>query len=121
MRWIFGIGLLALAGCNTTPVEELSYPEVRAIAERITKQCYVEGGPSGSPGYQMCVRHYVQREHATRAANRDRQARVGQAMAQASDNFARQQQANAAIAAANRPVNCTSTMTPANTVRTNCY
>lgn len=121
MRWVVGLSLVCLAGCNTTPVSQLSYPEVRAIAERITKQCYAEGGLSGSPGYQMCVRHYIQREHEMRAENRDRQARVGRAMAAASDDFARQQQTNAAIAAANRPVNCTSSMTPAGTVRTNCY
>lgn len=115
------VGCGSLAGCNSTPVNQLTFPEVQAIARRIDATCLKEGGPPKSQGYSTCVRFYAQREHGIRAANRERQARFGQALSEASDNFARQQQANAAIAAANRPIDCTSRYTPAGTVRTSCY
>lgn len=122
MRIAIGLAALTvLSGCNTTPVSQLTYPEVQQIAKRIGDTCEREGGKVNSRGYNLCVQHYAQREHAVRAENRERQRRFGQAMSAASDNFARQQQMNAAIAAGNRPINCTSTPTAAGTIRTNCY
>lgn len=116
MRWVLVVaGVLGLAGCNSTPVSELSYPEVQAIAKRIDQTCLKEGGPANSQGYNLCIRHYVQREHATRASNRQRQQAFAQALGEAGQNYSRQQQA-----IANRRVNCTSNAI-GTTVYTNCY
>lgn len=113
--------VLALAGCQTKPVDEMSYTEVKQLAGQIVDRCVAQGIKENTREMTACSQQEARREVVTRQRMRQRQRAMGAALAQGLGDYSQQQQRNAAIAAANRPVNCTSQLTPANTVRTSCY
>lgn len=77
MKRFLLIGLVALAGCQTKTVEEMSYTERKALATELTQRCYAQGVKANSPEFEACARVEVQREAAVRrrrAAVEDAQA-----------------------------------------------
>ncbi|NVM43185.1 hypothetical protein HWX16_23150 [Ochrobactrum intermedium] len=105
---------LSLSACQTKPIEQMSYTEVKALAGEIQKRCYAQGVKPNSREYDMCIRQEISREQSTRVANRQRQIAFGEAMSEAGANMQR----NAAM---NRPVNCTSSRGYGTTINTTCY
>ncbi|NDV86779.1 hypothetical protein GTW51_08695 [Aurantimonas aggregata] len=117
------VALLApLAACTTKPIAEMSYTEVKVLADEIIERCNDQGVANGSPEMTICLRQEVGREDATRAANAQRRQAFAQALSQAGDNMQRQADRQALInaAQANRNISCRSTGF-GNTVTTNCY
>lgn len=108
------VGVLSLSACQTKPIEQMSYTEVKALAGEIQKRCYAQGVKPNSREYDMCIRQEISREQSTRVANRQRQIALGEAISEAGANMQR----NAAM---NRPVNCTSSRGYGTTINTTCY
>jgi hypothetical protein len=67
------IGLaVILAGCQANrPLAELSYSEIKLVADEIEKRCAAQGAPRGSSEWDACARQEITRENARR--NRARQ------------------------------------------------
>jgi hypothetical protein len=63
----FLVGLvLLLAGCESTPVEQMSYSETKELALRLHKRCADEGAPQGSKEFDACMRQELSREASLR-------------------------------------------------------
>jgi hypothetical protein len=105
--------LMTLAGCQTKPIEQMSYTEVRQLAGEIAKRCNDQGVKGPSREFSACTQQEITREASLRQENAERRQRVGAALSQAGQNYNRSVQAN-------RPVNCTSNMM-GNSVSTTCY
>lgn len=116
-----GVGVVLLTGCQTKPIQQMSYSEIVELAAQIKKRCEDQGARPPSTEWKLCTQQEISRERSLRVTNRENAARFQAALAQGmqnvSDNYAR----SAAITAANRPVNCTHRSTGAGTVRTTCY
>lgn len=120
MRWTVAIAMLALSGCQTQPIETMTYSETKALAEQIVQRCYAQGVKSGTPEMELCTGQEVQREATLRRINADRLRRgfsaAGAGLAAAGAGYRNA----AANSAANRPVTCTRVPSPTGyTVR--CY
>src|SRR5690606_9542524 len=113
--------LVGLAGCETTPVHELSYSEQQEWAKQIVQRCYDQGIGPNSPQLSDCVRAEALRDASLRYTNAQRQQRFAEALRDAGN----QMQANARhqqmINAMNRPINCRSQPMGAGTYSTSCY
>lgn len=72
MRVLLILSLGLLAGCASTPVQELSYTELKAVAAQIQQRCYDQGVPPNSPEYERCINQEVNRETSVRQARADR-------------------------------------------------
>lgn len=124
MKRAIGVALFALiglAGCETTPVHELSYSEQQEWAKKIVQRCIDQGVDTNSPQINECVRAESIRDASLRHRNAIQQQRFAEALRDAGD----QMQANARhqqmINAMNRPINCRSQPMGAGTYSTSCY
>lgn len=119
MRYL--LVLLVLAGCQTKPIEEMSYSERKALAEQLTKRCYDQGVKPGSAEFRDCAAVEVQREAYTRRANNERVRRglrgIGAGLASAGQSYNR----SAASMGTNRTVTCRSAPAPAGMAKVSCY
>lgn len=104
---------LALAGCQSKPIEQMSYTELNQLAGVLAKSCLDQGVKAGSAEMDLCLRQEVGREKATRAANAQKRQALAGAMAAAGQNM----QQNAA---ASQPITCNSSAYGRN-VQTTCY
>jgi len=66
MRAILLGMVLALTGCQSKPVEQMSYSEIKALAASLEKQCNAQGYARGHPEFKACVRQEFDREYSTR-------------------------------------------------------
>lgn len=66
------VAVFALGGCQSKPVEQMSYTELRAVAGQIQKRCEAQGVYKGSKDYDMCIRQEINRETSVRQANYNR-------------------------------------------------
>lgn len=107
-----------LSGCETTPINELSYKQVQAVAGKIAATC-APYKAQGKRTYQGCIDQEINREIATRERNRQRMQDVAQGLAKGMKNMsdAYGQQAQA-YAARNRYCNTTFY---GNMASTNCF
>jgi hypothetical protein len=103
----------AAAGCQSKPIQQMSYSETKALALELHKRCAAEGAPQGSPEFDACMQQEVNREVATRQANADARQRLAAGLANVGANMQRN--------AARRPINCTSTPGYGGAVSTSCY
>jgi hypothetical protein len=69
MRRVVLVFAVALAGCQSKPVEQMSYSEVRALAHDINKRCNDQGVFGPSAEFDACTRQEISREKSIRAAN----------------------------------------------------
>lgn len=113
-RCLIFVLAIAISGCQSKPIQQMSYAETKALALELHKRCAAEGAPQGSPEFDACMQQEVNREVATRQANADARRRLGDGLAAAGANMQRN-------AAAHRPINCTSTPGMGGVVNTNCY
>lgn len=75
-----------LAGCQTKPIQALSYTELSALGRQIEERCIAQGVRRGTRNFDTCVRQEADREVYQRAANRRTMRNIGQAMQNAADN-----------------------------------
>jgi len=68
---VVGFGLL-LAGCQSTPVQQMSYTETKALAQELHARCAAEGAPQGSPEFDACMKQELTRETSIRNARAER-------------------------------------------------
>lgn len=99
---------VALAGCSTKSIDEMSYTEVKAYGAVLHKKC-VDQGVKPGPEMQLCINQEARADQS----RRQKQKEIGAALAGAGEAYSQSMQAN-------RTVNCTSTGY-GNTVRTSCY
>lgn len=115
---------LSLSACQTKQVDEMSYSEQGKLAAEIEKRCADQGYPRGAKQFEPCIRHEVNREVASRQNAKQNADRARLALAAGLAGAGEGMQNSAA---ANRPINCTST--PSSTfvggaptrVNTTCY
>lgn len=121
MRWVLGVALLALAGCQTQPVHEMSYSQQQEWAKSIVQTCHDQG--IANDQLEDCVRAEAIRDTAIRQRNAQNQARarmaISQGMAQHGQNLQRQAAINSA--SMSRSVNCRTRPMGAGTYSTSCY
>lgn len=55
-----------LAGCQSKPVEQMSYSEIKQLAATLEKRCGAQGYARGHPEFMSCVRQEFNREYSTR-------------------------------------------------------
>lgn len=112
---------MAAAGCQSKPIEQMSYTELNQLSGEIVKRCYAQGVKPRTREMQICTQQEITREQATRAANTQRRIAFGQAMSNMGDQMQQNARNQAVINSMNRPINCTSTPGMNGVVRTNCY
>lgn len=68
MRWIaIVIAGLALSACQANkPLDELSYSELKTVADQIGARCEAQGITRKSPEWGLCVQQETNRERAAR-------------------------------------------------------
>ena len=113
MRKICLLLLLCLGGCQTTPIEEMSYKEKRALAGVLVDRCIQQGYSKDQSSMRECVHAEYDREQAVRKRNREDMAQSGQALAAGFNSYGE--------AMRQRPtISCTSNSYGTQTVFTNC-
>lgn len=112
MKWVIVACAIALAGCETKSVDEMSYTEVKQYAGELMERCRAQGAAAGNE-MQMCINQEARADEMKRRKAIQTRRQIGAAIAAGADGYARGSQAN-------RSVNCTSTGY-GNTVRTTCY
>lgn len=121
MRAVLVLAAIALAGCQSTPVQELSYTQRQVLAKQIAIRCAEQGYPDGNPQQRECIAHEVNREVALRQHNERRRMQLAAGLSAAGDSFTA-----ASRSAPVGPVTCTSTPNsswvggPVSNVRTVC-
>lgn len=116
---IASLALLALGGCQTKQIEEMSYSERKALASDIQKRCYAQGVKPGSSEYEACARVEIQREDYTRR-NAPRLEFNPQGAAVALQGVSQGYYRAAAQNQASTSVTCTSAPAPAGHVSYRC-
>jgi hypothetical protein len=94
------VAALAVSGCDSRPLNTLSYAEQLEAAEVIEARCAEAGAPIGTEQFETCAAAEVNAENARRANMRRSANAIGQGLQNASDSYN-------ASAAANRTVQCT--------------
>jgi hypothetical protein len=109
------VAAISLAGCDTRPLDELTYAEQQEMLQAFTANCAAAGVTKSDPRYHDCVQAEINAENAKRGRQSSAMVNIGNGMAAAGDNYSRS-------AAANRPVTCT-TRPPVGwgSVTTTCY
>ena len=110
--------LVLLTGCQTQPVNELSYSQQKAWAQTIAQKCVDQGIGYNHPEFKACLDAESRRDAATRYNNGVRQQRVAQAMSQ---GFYNAGNVYSRAATSNRNLNCRSVRTPSGAISTSCY
>lgn len=72
MRLIAIACALALAGCQTKEVSEMSYSEVKGLAIQKNQECAAQGVKPGTKEMELCVTHELNREASVRKNHNDR-------------------------------------------------
>lgn len=70
MRYILAV--LLLAGCQSKPIEQMSYSETKELAKQLHQRCAAQGAPQGSPEFEGCMKQEVGREASLRRERHDR-------------------------------------------------
>lgn len=82
MKRIFLLALLALTGCQSKPVNEMSYSELKVYAADLNRRCY-EQGVTAKSELHLCVRQEAIADEYKRRRAIETQRRIGQAIADA--------------------------------------
>jgi len=112
------ITLLIAAGCQTQPVNEMSYTQQKAWAQIIVQKCVDQGIGYNHPELKACMDAEARRDAASRYRNGIQQQRTANAI---SAGFTNAGAAYSNAANSNRNVNCTSVKSPSGSVNTRCY
>lgn len=89
-----------LAGCDTRPLNELTYAEQQEMLKTFTATCAAAGVAEQSPEYRTCVQTEINAENAKRARQTAGLDSFGSGMSALGDSYS-------SAATVNRPVTCT--------------
>ncbi len=64
------VGLIVLAGCNTTPIENMSYADQQKLAKQITERCRLAGAKAGTQAGDQCFVQEARAEQYRRGQNK---------------------------------------------------
>lgn len=65
-RYLALIAAVALCGCQSKQISEMSYSETKELAAVIVKRCLKQGVKENSREMQLCTQQEVSRENAMR-------------------------------------------------------
>ena len=93
MRAILSLcAAVLLTGCATKQIEELSFAEVKALAQKSAARCEAEGFKQPTQEFNTCAHHYMQQEAFLRrkqeARNAAAAAIIQQGFSEAGDDIA---------------------------------
>ncbi len=69
MKRLFIVGLLAVAGCQTKPIEAMNYAELQNLGKQIGIKCAKQGLKPNTPAFRQCVTIEANAENYNRARN----------------------------------------------------
>lgn len=78
---------MVVAGCQSKPIEQMSYTELNQLSGEIVKRCYAQGVKPRTHEMQICTQQEITREQANRAANAQRRIALGEGMAAMGQGF----------------------------------
>lgn len=114
MKWVLGVALLALAGCQGTPIGDAMIGKEK-LAAMDDEYCRSIGATPRTDTYAQCrMFRSAQRERSHQAAYQ----RASASMASTSASFNR---AAANTTAANRTVTCQNVPAPTGMTKVRCY
>lgn len=109
------VGTGFLSGCDTRPLNELTYAEQQEMLVQFTATCAASGITESNPEYRTCVQTEINAENAKRG-------RKSQGMSQLGAGLSATGQSYSSAAQNNRPVTCnTSPAIGWGSSRTTCY
>ncbi|MGO8089602.1 hypothetical protein AB9E29_21000 [Rhizobium leguminosarum] len=114
---------LMLTACQSKPVDQLSYSEMKSLSLELHKRCWAQGVKSDTPEMRACLQQEFTRESSMRNSNYQARQAIGDALIAGGQGYNQgmQQQPTS------RPTTCTSTPSstwvggPVSQVRTSCY
>lgn len=115
---ILSIGLMA-SGCQTKPIQAMSYSEKMALAKKLQSICEQNGLKPSTEAYNNCFHSELSREAYQRNANALKTQAALSSLASGMQNASNNYYRAAATTSAQRPVTCTRIAGPVPTVR--CY
>ncbi|WSG95343.1 hypothetical protein U8P76_23520 [Rhizobium johnstonii] len=114
---------LMLTACQSKPVDQLSYSEMKSLSLELHKRCWAQGVKSDTPEMNACLQQEFTRESSMRNSNYQARQAIGDALIAGGQGYNQGMQQQPA----NRPTTCTSTPSstwvggPVRQVRTSCY
>jgi hypothetical protein len=99
-RFFVLFSVLALTGCQTNPIEQLSYSETKELAAKLHKICQDQGVKENTSEMKLCIQQELSREAYTRRDNAIKLQRASQALASGS------QQLGQSMQSSNKMVTC---------------
>ncbi|MGR9462117.1 hypothetical protein [Rhizobium leguminosarum] len=114
---------LVLTSCQSKPVNELSYSELKSLSLELHKRCWAQGVKSDTPEMKLCLQQEFTRESSIRNDNLQARQAMGAALIANGQAYNQGMQQQPTY----RPMNCTSTPSstwvggPVRQVRTSCY
>lgn len=114
---------VVLTGCETQPIQEMSYSQKKALVEQIIKRCEAQGVRRNTAEMNTCGQSEITREFAIRERNAAQFNRAMAGIGNGLSAYGNGLQQNTA----SRPATCTSTPYrtfvngPVTSVTTNCY
>ncbi|MBB2719106.1 UNVERIFIED_ORG: hypothetical protein GGD48_004365 [Rhizobium etli] len=115
---------LALASCESTPVDQLSYSEMKSLSLVLHKRCWAQGVKSDTPEMNACLQQEFTRESSMRNSNYQARQAMGDALIAGGQGYNQGMQRQQPTYT---PTTCTSTPQstwvggPVRQVRTTCY
>lgn len=108
-----------LSGCQTKPIEAMSYAEKIELGKKLQAICEKHGLEPLTEAYNTCFRTELNREAYQRKQNAVKGQQAAQAFSEGMQNMSNNYYRAAATTSAQRPVTCTRIAGPVPTVR--CY
>ncbi|MGO8503229.1 hypothetical protein AB9F35_17255 [Rhizobium leguminosarum] len=112
-----------LTSCQSKPVDQLSYSEMKSLSLDLHKRCWAQGVKSDTPEMKACLQQEFTRESSMRNSNYQTRQAIGDALIAGGQGYNRGMQQQPSY----QPMNCTSTPSstfvggPVRQVRTSCY
>ncbi len=66
------ISFLAVSGCNSTPVSQMTYTQKKQVEKEVADRCTAQGYGPNSPERGACIQQEASREVSTRQERHDR-------------------------------------------------
>ncbi|TLX12285.1 hypothetical protein [Rhizobium sp. MHM7A] len=112
-----------LTACQSKPVDQLSYSEMKSLSLELHQRCWAQGVKSDTPEMKACLQQEFTRESSMRNSNYQARQAIGDALIAGGQGYNQGMQQQPTY----RPTTCTSTPSstwvggPVRQVRTSCY
>ncbi|MGO7896692.1 hypothetical protein ACC719_04375 [Rhizobium ruizarguesonis] len=114
---------LMLTACQSKPVDQLSYSEMKSLSLELHKRCWAQGVKSDTAEMKACLQQEFTRESSMRNSNYQARQAIGDALIAGGQGYNQGVQQQPRYT----PTTCTSTPSstwvggPVRQVRTSCY